>query len=136
MVDLLCAACCLLPEARARSLDISTLGGWISWNNLLNRPVFSCLGRSFSHLADVTEVVGKVHLEVPSDLLLNISLLAFWQADRQALVEHLAHVGCEQFFGLDHGSLHCTLTMFGVLLVPLVFSCQAGCRTRGPRPRD
>ena len=80
--DVVRAVCDLADSPLASPLEVSALLGIIQWQNLLNRPLFSCLSSvyDFTGREDGSTCAG-VPDSVVQELLLNTSLLAFWNAD-------------------------------------------------------
>ena len=72
----------LSSSRRATPLHISGLCGHLHWQNLLNRPLFSCLHSVYEFAqAEPQQQERFVSGSVLSEVLLNVSLFALWSAD-------------------------------------------------------
>ena len=80
--DILTATADLLHGAEASPKELASLGGVIQWQNLLNRPLFSCLHEFYAFVRrDRERDVVPVPSRVQSELALNVALLGLWSAD-------------------------------------------------------
>ena len=73
------AAADLLTRGKCTPKQLSSFIGILQWWNLLNRPLFSCLGAvyPFCQVADdLTEI--QLWPQVASEVALNVCLVAFW----------------------------------------------------------
>lgn len=82
LISLLCAAIDLEHHRCASPLEVASIGGSVQWNNLLNRPLYSCLHAfyRFTKRSDQDEK-QPVSASCISDLLLNLTLFGCWEAD-------------------------------------------------------
>jgi hypothetical protein len=61
---------------------IAGLNGHLHWQNLLNRPLYSCLHGIYRFVHMQPEhIVRRVPAQVTSDIFLNVALFPFWSAD-------------------------------------------------------
>mmetsp|Transcript_31927 Transcript_31927/g.101443 ORF Transcript_31927/g.101443 Transcript_31927/m.101443 type:complete len:854 (-) Transcript_31927:1008-3569(-) len=80
--DILEASCDLARSRRASPLQLASLNGQLQWQNLMNRPLYSCLGQVYHFVRlEPEHQVRIVPDGVISEMLLNTALLAFWSAD-------------------------------------------------------
>ena len=75
----------LLSRGACSPKQLSSFIGVLQWQNLLNRPLFSCLGSvyAFCQLAD-DNTVTSLWPSVLSEITLNVCLLHFWIIDLTA----------------------------------------------------
>ena len=72
----------LLTLGKASPGEVAVFNGHLQWKNLMNRPLYSALHHvyGFIHLHPESSM-RPVPDQVLSELLLNVSLFAFWSAD-------------------------------------------------------
>ena len=80
IVESLAAGAELLRARRASIDEFASLIGALSWNNLLSRQFFACLGRFHAHVEDPANVVCRVPGEVWAEFALNLACWPLWSA--------------------------------------------------------
>ena len=71
----------LLRAPTASRDEITTVNGWLSWINLLNRPMFSCLHRIYVFIQPGGACAVGLPGLVLNEIALNVCLRPFWEAD-------------------------------------------------------
>ena len=72
----------LLAVGAAAPGALAVLNGHLQWQNLLNRPLYSCLHEVYDFIHLLPEHASRpVPARVLSEVMLNVSLFPFWSAD-------------------------------------------------------
>lgn len=72
----------LLNVGVASPAAVAVLNGHLQWQNLMNRPLYSCLHDVYEFIHRLPDSVPeKVPAKVVSEILLNVGLFPFWSSD-------------------------------------------------------
>ena len=71
----------LLRTRRSSRDELASFNGLLSWCDLLNRPLFSCLGRISDYINPGCIMVGIVFDCILAEVALNLSLWPLWFVD-------------------------------------------------------